>query len=390
VRRVGHANYAEVWRSLETQLPDHDRRARERRQSAERLRGELLAGPAELWLGRLGDPRYQNPDLLEHLLEVCHSALPLEPIRGFEVSEVALNLGGLLCQTSSDQDLAESLCRANCLGSHACRLLGKHERAEALLGSAAFLAHNPVTRGFFCRACASLRWDQGRMDEAEALLHHAGRCYYEVGDAKEGAACFALLGLLYSEEEELSRAEHLLRNAKPGLDNRSHPWLTAEAYLALARCSALARRKAVAVALRQSAWRLVTSVPPEAVSFVWRDAQVAEALGDLAEAEQRFDSVRRKYIEKGYLPEASISSIHLARVLVRLGRGEETCDLDADLAEAFAGRPGLDLSLSMLQGLRKEAAATGNVEEEIWRFMPPTLLLSYRLRGIYSQPVPFV
>ena len=391
MRRKFQADYAQVWTNLAAVLPDHYRTARERRQAAERLGGELLAGPAETWLGRLSDRRFQTQDILDHLVEVCHTALPFEPRRGLEVCEVALKLGGLLVDApSNDQDAAESVCRVNSLGLHACRFLGDHQQAEAFLERAAFLANTPLARGFFLRAVGLLRWDQGRMDEAEALLHQAGRCYYEVEDVKQGAVCFALLGLLYIEEEEVSRAEHLLRSARRGLDCSSQPWLAAEAFLALARCLALGQRKSDAIALRQKAWSLYKSVPPSAISLVWRDAQVAEALGDLADAEQLFTSARRSYLEAGHLPEASLTTVHLAKLLVRLGRGEETSDLAAELSEVFEGRPGLNLSLAMLQGLEKEAAASGNLEERLWRFMPPSLLLSFRLRRIYAQAVPFV
>jgi tetratricopeptide (TPR) repeat protein len=227
------------------------------------------------------------------------------------------------------------------------------------------------------------------MDEAEALLHHAGRCYGEIDDSREGAVCFALLGLLYIEEEEVSRAEKLLRSARPGLDARIQPWLAAESYLALARCLALTNREPEARKLRESALGLNKSVPGEGASLVWREAQVADALGELANAEQLFELARRRYLEWRCLPEAGLATIDLARVLVRQDRREETRKLSAELVQVFEGQPGLELSLSVLQGL-EVAAVTGNCEEEIWRFLPPALLLSYRIRGIYSQPVPCV
>ncbi len=383
--------YDQVWANIAARAPESEREARRRRQTAERLRAELLDGPPATWLDRLADERFCNRDLFEHLLEICHQALPFEASLGFEVSVVALELGRLLSERSSDTATIETLCRALCLGSHARRLIGKPELAELLLMRAAYLAEDPASLGFFCRSYALLRWDQGRMEEAAALLEQGRRRYRELGDTREESACEALLGLLYHETGELARAENALHRARSGLDSRRNPWLMAQVNLALARCLGLTNRKAEARALRESAWSLYRCTPMEEAtcSLLWLEAQVAEALGDLEDAETLFETVRRKFIARGCLPEATLSTVQLAVILASQGRGEETPALAAELAAVFGGRKGFDLTLNAIHLMAAETAG-GGLDPEVWHLMTPSYLLSFRIMGVSPRPVPFV
>ena len=391
VRRSHPLLYAQVWANLKARLPEQESLARKRRRTVDQLQAELLAGPPDTWRARLLDQRFHNQDFFEYLLELCHQTLPFNPWRGFEVSEVALELGGLLSEEAPDAAPVETLCRALCLGSHARRLIGETARAEVLLIRAAYLADDPAARGFFCRAYGLLRWDQGRMEEATALLHQASRRYRELGDIGEEAICEGMVGLLYNEEGELPRAESALRKARSGLDSRSQPRLAAQVHLALARCLALTDRKADARALRESAWSLYPYTPREEAmcALLWLEAQVADAMGDLADAETLLDSVRRKFLAKGFLPEATLTTIQLARVLIRQGRGVETPARTAELTERFGGRPGFALTLTAL-GFLAEETANGMADEKTWSLMAASYLSSFRLVGASPQPVPFV
>jgi tetratricopeptide (TPR) repeat protein len=337
------------------------------------------------------DPRFLNPKLSELLVEACHTALPFEPRRAFFLSSLAVELCRLLSENVVEPEV-QVMCRALCLGSHACRLLGQHEAAEGLLEMGAYMAQDLAARGFFCRAVALLRWDQGRTEEAAALLSQSGKRYEELGDTGEEAACLALLGLLHTEQEEIDLAEPLLLKARRGLVSQRRPWLTAQSCLSLALCFALTDRLVEARHLREGAWNLFSAVQNKEALFslLWREAQVAEALGDLAESGQLFESVRRHFIAEGRLPEAALVTVQLGMSLVRQGRAEETRVYAADLAAAFGGRPGLEFSLNTLQCLSEEDSAERVLRVEIWSCLSPTFLLAFQRRGEFSRPVPFV
>jgi len=391
MRRDGAVRYKQVWENLTARAPELERVANGRRQSAEQLKAELLASPPKIWLSRVrGEERFRSLDLFDLLVEECHAALPFEPHRAQDFAKVAVDLGRLLsAQVAQDPPLEETLCRALCLGSHAERLLGEHRTADGLLVRAAFFTSDPAARGFYCRALGLLRWDQGRTEEAAALFHQAGRRYRELEDAREEAICSALLGLLYSEEEEWTQAASALLSSQSGLDSQHHALLAAQAHLTLARGHALKDRPAEAQALRQTVWTLYPCVPVEEAmaSLLWRESQVAEALGDLDDAGMLLDSVRRRYIDKGYLPEATLTTLQLSWIRARQGRKAEAFELSAKLTEAFEERRGFDVSLRALGCLAQEMAREP-LKAGTLRY--PRIFQSYRMRGVFPRPVLFV
>jgi tetratricopeptide (TPR) repeat protein len=391
MRRDGALRYQQVWANLTARAPELQRVAKGRRQSAEQLKAELLASPPKVWLARIrGEERFRSPDLFDLLVEECHGALPFEPHRAQDFARVAVDLGRLLsAQVAQDPALEETLCRALCLGSHADRLLGEHRKADSLLVRAAFFTSDPAARGFYCRALGLLRWDQGRTEEAAALFHQASRRYRELEDTREEAICSALLGLLSSEDGEWNQAASALLKSRAGLDSQHHALLAAQAHLALARCHALMDRPAEAQALRQNVWTLYPCVPVEEAmaSLLWREAQVAEALGDLDDAGTLLDSVRRRYIANGYLPEATLTTLQLSWIRARQGRTTEAFELSAKLTEAFEGKRGFDVSLRALgclaQEMVREPLKTGSLRY-------PRIFQSYQTRGVFPRPVLFV
>ena len=391
MRRDGAGRYKQVWANLTARAPELERVANGRRQSAEQLKADLLASPPKIWLARIrGEEHFRSPDLFDLLVEECHGALPFEPHRAQDFAKVAVELGRLLSgRVAQDPALEETLCRALCLGSHAERLLGEHRAADGLLVRAAAFTSDPAARGFYCRALGLLRWDQGRTEEAAALFHQAGRRYRELEDAREEAICLTLLGLLYSEEEEWTQAASALLSSRSGIDSQHHALLTAQAHLTLARGHALKNRPAEAQALRQTVWTLYPCVPAEEAmaSLLWRESQVAEALGDLDEAGTLLDSVRRRYIDKGYLPEATLTTLQLSWIRARQGRREETFELRARLTEAFDGKRGFDVALRALHCLAQE---TAREPLKAGTLQYPRIFQSFRLRGVFPRPVLFV
>jgi tetratricopeptide (TPR) repeat protein len=362
-----------------------------RLEQAESLRAELLAHPEAQWLARLHeDPRFLSSDLMELLLEACHTTLAHEPRRALFLSQLTVELARLLGERSGEPD-TEMLCRALCLGSHASRLLRDHPGAEAFLAKSAFLARDLGSRGFYLRSLALLRCDQGRTEEALALLHQAGRRFEELEDTAEEAVCLALLGLLYTDQDELDLAAPLLLKAKTGLVGQRRPWLSAQTHLCLALCFALAKKSQQAHSLRESAWAFYSGLQCEDAlySLFWREAQVVEALGDLAPAGRLFDSVRLKLIANDQLAEAALVTVQLGLLLYRQGRAAEARTLSSELAAAFAGRPGLEFSLTALQCLAEDESVEGlpAVESSTLR---PGFLLALKARGELPQPMPFV
>ena len=146
--------------------------------------------------------RFRKPAFVELLLEKSREAQLVNPEQAEALALMAASVTVQLHKPNEDGALiAVFMARAHCLAGNA--LLGSEADAEIAFGNTAyFLARSPVScdRAFYCRALAVLRWEQGRIDEAAALLYHAAGIFEENGALGEEGTCLALAGLLYTEE----------------------------------------------------------------------------------------------------------------------------------------------------------------------------------------------
>ena len=77
MRRDGAVRYKQVWANPAARVPELERVASGRQQSAEQLKADLLASPPKIWLARIrGEERFRSPDLFDLLVEECNGALP--------------------------------------------------------------------------------------------------------------------------------------------------------------------------------------------------------------------------------------------------------------------------------------------------------------------------
>ncbi|HEY3570291.1 MAG TPA: hypothetical protein VGP73_20340 [Thermoanaerobaculia bacterium] len=359
------------------------------REEARHLLEELLGLTPEKRLVELLGERFRRPELLELLLELSHAALPFDVSRAVELASLATEIGPRLPRTGGPEDTAGA-CRALCLAATARRMMGDYAIADAAFQQAGPLAGSVPERGWFCRALALLRWDQGRMEEALALLQQAEQRFAEMQDFPEVAVCRALLGLLHLDEERIARAASCLAQASQDLPEGPRPWLAAQTWLGLSICWAAGGRLGKARAARQRAWSYYAEVKDErALSWIqWMEGRGAHLLGESQEAEALLGEVRRTMLGRRHLPEATLATLDLALVWLDLGRGSEVGGLVEEIAATFAGSPGLDLALSGLEQPGAHAV-DGRLSPSAWRALGPVLRLAFRLQGPPLQPVPF-
>lgn len=362
-----------------------------RRKAAEQLLTELLASPEEGRRERLQEERFQDPLLFELLVEAGHAALPWEPRQAGEILNLATGLIVLLEKRGIlDAELeGEGYCRALCLAGTARRLLGDVQKAEAAFERAGSLAVAAPGRGFFCRALALLRWDQGRSEEAAALLHHAQRRYAEGQAMGEVAVCLALLGLLHVEDGEVWRAAPFLLRASRDLDSESRPALAAQCWLGLAFCHAASGEPNEARSARRMAWSLYRKLrEEELLTLYWLEGRGAALAGDAEDALHLLDSVRRALIGRRLLPEATLATMDLGLLRNEAGKGAEVSALLAELKAAFEGQPGFDLARGVLESIAGDAAA-GRLNHDMWTCLAQPLRMAFRSQGLGLRPVQF-
>jgi tetratricopeptide (TPR) repeat protein len=358
----------------------------------ERLRDELLSLPEEERQDRLSEQRYHDPQLFDVLLEAGHGALPGDPQRAVEILNLATDLATLLDENGElgPEIGAEGFSRALCLAGTARRLLGDFENAEAAFERAGCVPVSPAGRGFFCRALAVLRWDQGRTEEAAALLHHAQRRFAEAQEVREEAACLALLGMLHIDNADTVRAVPLLREASQGIDPKRSPWLAAQCCLGLAFCHAFAGEPDKARSARETAHCFYGKLSDEEDLLTrWLEGRVAALAGDTEEAAALFESVRPWLLGRHRLPEATFATIDLALLWTETGRVAEARGLVEELKATFADEQAVPVLEGLLEAVAEDGAAD-RLDRETWSCLTLPLRMALRWQRVSLWPLPFV
>lgn len=277
------------------------------------------------------DPRYHRADLLDLILEKSEAAQAEDVNRAAELAWLAVSLATNI--DADDVGLRKHLVRAFCLAGNPRRMAGDRSAAESAFDNASFfLSDEPPERGLYCRALALLRWDQGRLDEAAALLRYAACAYGEKEDSVEEGACLALLGLLYTEAEEFFPAiVPLLRAQLALVPTRRHDWLLARSHLSLLLCLA----------------------------------------------------------EEGRLAEAALATLDLAVFYEESGRRGEVERLIAELEAGSQGLGGSDVALEVLRGFASEHLK-GTDPRQRARMYSRELRQTFRLRNLRSGALPWI
>lgn len=381
-------DYGSVWRRLEERTPALVEEALRRRREADRLMEELLGAPAERRRALLGEARFRSPDLVESLLEESQAAQLRDPGRAAEAAEAAARLAARL--PGGGEAAGGAAARARCLQGNALRLAGAREAAERAFADAAPFLDDPFDRAVFCRGLAVLRWEQGRLDEAAALLQHASSLFDEDGLAAESADGLLLLGLIHAERGDPCRALLPLLCGRAAADPGLRPWLSVRAGLTLAACCAEAGEEEKAHAALAQAVRLYPLVrdADEVLCAFRLEAHVRARIGDPAEAEGLLEGLRRKLAEPSRLPELALASIDLALVLAGSGREGEIGRLVEDLESRASALPEAGPAAQVLRELEREIRLGGDPRSSA-AGAAVRLRRALRSRGLTVEPLPF-
>lgn len=384
------ASYEEVFVRLEERVPELFEQKRSERAEDERLLAEILRAPRGSRLRKIRGARFRRPGLMDLLLDRSHEDQLTDPRLAGDLADLAARLATLLTE---EKDMPPSaLSRAFCLGASSCRLRWDFKGAEEKIARAASFLTGTPDRAFYSRTVALLRWEQGRADEAAALLHHAARLYLLDGLPEEESTCLALLGLLQAEEPVPGNALALLHEGWAGMDRELRPLLAVRVGLALALLLAESGHKEKTRSLLREIWRFHAQVtdPEEMVRVYWFEARVLARLGDREEARHLLEAVFRKLLEKKSLAESTLVAMDLALLLVETGHPEEVRPLAANLESAFAGAPALVLASAALGDFADLIDGGEPQVREIAAATLSGLFRAFRAGGVWMKPIPFV
>jgi tetratricopeptide (TPR) repeat protein len=380
--------YGEVWRHLDLS-PEKIAERERRRDAAAKLFAELTGAQLDQQAGLLRQARFRNLDLLDQLLEESQDSQPANPARAEDMAHLAGRLAAALA--GEEPEAAAALPRAFCLGANARRLGGNVEGADAMLAKAAPFVEFPGERALYCRTAALIRWEQGRIDEAEALLRHAARLFAAEGLDGDEAGCRGLLGLLQREEPGLGDPLPALLDGWSGMGREIRPGMALRMGLSVAACQAERGRTDQARSTLREAWSLFAEIadPREMIRANWLEGRVLGRLGETAEALQVLESARQRLLAEPSPAEAALVSIDLGLVLAESGRAGEIEDLAAALRTSFPDEATLIVSAGGL-GRFAELATAGDVDLPLTaRHAAATMTRTFRLARLHPRPMPF-
>jgi tetratricopeptide (TPR) repeat protein len=380
--------YDQIWRNLELSPEKVTERGR-RRDEAGKLFAELTSAPPAGQADLLRQPRFQNLDLLDLLLESSQDAQPADPARAEELSHLASRLAARLSE--EEPEAAAALPRAFWLGANARRLRQDVEGADAMLARAAPFVEFPGERALYSRVAALVRWEQGRADEADALLRHAVRLFAEEGLVGEEACCRGLLGLLQMEQSGMGDPLPALLAGWSEMDREIRPAVALRVGLAAAACLAERRQGDQARGTLREAWRLFARVgePRELLRVSWLEARVLSRLGEREDALQMLESVRLRLFLEPSPAEAALVSIDLALVLAESGRAAEIESLAGALRRSFPDEAPLLVATGGLLHFAEIALDPDPPLRRLARHSMTTMIRTFRVGRLRLQPLPF-
>ncbi len=380
--------YDQIWKNLDLS-PEKLAERNRRQKAAGQLLAELTSVPPARQAELLRQARFQDLDLLDLLLEASQDAQPADPARAEDLSLLAVRLAADLSE--EEPEAAAALPRAFCLGANARRLRQDVTGADAMLAKAAPFVEFPGERALYCRIAALVRWEQGRADEADALLRHAVRLFAEEGLVAEEACCLGLLGLLQMEQRGLGDPLPALLDGWVEMSREHRPAVALRVVLSSALCLAERGQMDRARMKLREAWRLISQVGDsrELLRAAWLEARVLGRLGQREEALQMLESVHTRLFLEPSPAEAALVSIDLGLVLAESGRAAEIEALAEALRKSFPDEAPLIVATGGLLRFAELALDAEPGLPALARHAAATMIRTFRVARLSLQPMPF-
>jgi tetratricopeptide (TPR) repeat protein len=358
-------------------------------EAREDLYAAMMAVPPGSRLEAIQEPRFRSLALLDFLLEESWASQFIDPGRAAELALLAAQLA--MAFSEGAEEAAAALPRAFCLGANARRLDGRLKDAEALLARAVPVLAGRQDRAFYCRILALLRWEQGRIEEADALLRHAAALFAADGLVHEAGACQMVLGLILLEKGRERDALFLLRRGWDKMDREGHPLLAIRGGLILAASLADARQRRRARGVLRETWRLFSHVsdPAEMARVYWLAGRALSRLGDHHEALSILESVRRQLAAEPSPVETALESLDLALALAESGRANEIEAVGEAVRSCFPGVAAAGYAANRISRLARLAESCDPLLRQAVHTTRITLGWSFRACGFRCRPLPF-
>ena len=364
-------------------------------QKAWALIDEVLALPPAEWAAAIRTPVCRSAIVLEVLLVRTELEQPAAPGRSVALAHLAGRLAPAVRCGSLDELTTLAEVRAASLEGNALRLLGRREEADVCLAAAgrslALCRSQSREKGVWWCYLGLLRWEQGRLDEAEPLLRQAARYFGELGIPGLEAPARVLLGLLCLERGELRRAVRLLQSGRAALAATLYPWLDVRAGLGLATSLAGLGNKGLARDVFQETLPHYARVHDdrEEVRMRWLEGRLATQLGRRDDASSLLSRALRLLLAEPCPADATLCFLDLAVVLVESKKGDEVPALLQEI-EALLGEQLKAVRREVRGFTRAIRKASRKARNDVAASAGFTVRRLFRSHGHRVEALPFV
>jgi tetratricopeptide (TPR) repeat protein len=340
-RRSGAGDSDSALRLLPVLLEEQTARLEKQEDAAERDLRDLLRLSFEDRLNRIrrAFTRFRGATLAHLLLERARKLIPAEPRVVYELAETAQ---AVLRYSVASPGTAALSVRAAVYSGNALRAQSDLQAADARFAFArGLITYNGVTDTLVYAEVdwfeGTLRKDQRRFAEAEALLLRSVMLYRLAGDPRGSVSPLVTLGILYYHRQDYRQALDTFQGAISQLLPETDPRFFCSVHhnLTLTLCE-LGDHHAAAEALETS--RELYQACPDGhtqARLAWVEGKIASGFGHLARAEEAFLAVRRGFIEEGNGYDVAMVSLDLALVYAKQGRTAELKQLAEEMHAVF-------------------------------------------------------
>ncbi len=240
--------------------------------------------------------------------------------------------------------------------ANACRAEGDLRQADQHFVYVRHLvSHEGVTDlqvlGWIDHLEGSLRKDQRRFPQAEALLSRAAMLFRISGDGVEAARVLFTLSAVYFQQSRLNKAIEITRTALSKLspETESRLYLNGRHNLALYLAeSGRYGEASVLVAEDEDLYRRFPE-PWTQLRLSWLRGKIAAGLGDAEAAERFFVETRQGFLDQGIGYDVAMVSLDLAVLYINDGRTAEVRRIAEEMVALFEAQ---DVHREALAALR--------------------------------------
>jgi tetratricopeptide (TPR) repeat protein len=343
-KREARPEYDYVLYALPSVLARHAPELEARWRKAEEDLAALLAAPREERRARIerARSRFRGPYLVELLIQESRRCTPEDPGEAYHLAELARFIIHRSPGTPESFDL---VALATASMANASRAGGDLRQAEEHFQYARYvITHQGVTApGVIAQIDSlegSLRIDQRRFPQAEALLTRAAMLCRISGAAVETVRILLKLGTMYFQQGDLGRAVETTRAALEALPQEADLRLYLSGRHNLATYLTESGRFREAADLLEVDAELYDRFPEPWTQLrrSWLQGKIAAGVGDVPAAERLFTETRDGFVRQGIGYDAAMVSLDLALLYLKDGRTGEVRRVAEEMVPVFSAQ----------------------------------------------------